>query len=196
VTRSGSFAVLGSSAAIVAGCALIVVIGITTGLWQPRGAPPQTARPVPGFGGVQLGARSYGEFLSDVREGRVLQVTQQGQLVQVDSVDGPYTVDAPSGADVLADITAASESGGVPAPPFAGEEVGPRTITYDEFLAEVKAGRISDVTHEHGELQASGVRGAYIVSVPSPTTDVLGDIENAAREGDVPPPYYSKAPGG
>jgi hypothetical protein len=197
VSRRSSFAILGVSAAIVIGCALFVLVGITGGLWQPRGAPVQTPRPGSGLGGIQLGARTYDRFIDDVRDGRVVHAYQQGQYVQVETSDDGYTVEAPAGADVAADIRAAADAGGVEPPPFDADGLEPRTISYEEFLEEVRAGRISDVTHQGMQLQASGSSGGgYVIDVPSPETDVLGDIENAARAGGVQPPYYQKVPGG
>jgi hypothetical protein len=193
VNRQASFAALGASAALVLGCALFLFVGIAAGVWQPRGAPPPRAS-VPPPGGIPIGARSYGEFLEDVRQGRVVHASQQGDLVQVDAVDGPYTVEAPPGEDVLADMSTAAEEGGVEMPSFDSEGQPPTTITYEAFLAEVEAGHIVDVTQQGTDIQASSSSRQFVVQAPSALADVLGDIEAAARRGGVPPPFFSKAP--
>ena len=194
VNRQASFAALGVSAALVIGCALFLFAGIAAGVWQPRGAPPPAASGGPP-GGIPIGARSYGEFLDDVRKGNVLHVSQQGQLLQVDATDGTYTVEAQS-EDVYADMTTAAEEGGTEVPLFDTDVVNTVTVSYDAFLAEVEAGHIHDVTHQGRDIHGSTQSREYVTTAPSAKTDVLSDIEAAAERGGVPPPYYSKAPPG
>jgi hypothetical protein len=193
VNRQASFAALGASAALVLGCALFLFVGIAAGVWQPRGAPPPRATVAPP-GGIPIGARSYTDFLDDVRDGRVVHVSQQGQLVQVDTTDSSYTVEAPPGADVFADISGAAEAGGVDVPPFDSEGLPPTTISYDEFLDEVGAGHITDVNQEGSDIHASSPGREFLAHAPSAETNVLGDIEAAARQGGVDPPFYAKSP--
>lgn len=196
MNRGASIAVLGASAALVVGSMLFLVVGIAAGVWQPRGAPPPRPSPTEfGGGGIQLGARSYGEFLQDVREGTVLQISQQEELIQVEAAFGSYTVTAPATADIYADVQAAAESGGVDVPPFASEGVEPVTVEYEEFLAQIETGRISDVTQQGDELHATGFSREYVTTLPSPSTNVLADIDAAARRGGVDPPVYTRIPG-
>jgi hypothetical protein len=195
MSRRASFAVLGAAAAVVVGCALFVLVGITAGVWQPRGAPPP-ARATQQPGPISIGGRSYDQFLDDVRAGRVVHASQEGDLVQVDTVEGAYTVDAPPGADVFSDIHAAANDGGVAVPPFDMTGSAPVAIGYDEFLDEVREGQIADVTQQGSQLNASGDTRQFLVTVPSADTDVLHDIETAAAAGGVSPPFYSKAPTG
>jgi hypothetical protein len=197
VNRRASVAVLGLAAAVVVGCALFLFVGIAAGVWQPRGAPPVQPTPGSGNGGFPLGARSYGDFLADVQAGNVVHASQQGQLVQVDSVNGPYTVDAPPGEDVFGDMQAAADNGGVPIPAFDLEgEVQSKTVTYEQLLTEVRAGHVTDITHQGREVHATGIGAELVATVPSADTDVLKDIEEAARAGNVAPPFYSKVPEG
>jgi hypothetical protein len=197
MNRRASFAALGASAALVVGCAFFLVVGIAAGVWQPRGAPASRApagTQTPG--GIQLGARSYGEFLEDVREGAILGISQQAELVQVQAVFGSYTVTAPPDADVYGDVQEAAESGGVELPPFSSEGVAPTTVPYDEFLAQVEAGRITDVTQQGSDLHGTGFSREYLTKTPSPHTNVLGDIDAAAQRGGVDPPVYTRVPAG
>jgi hypothetical protein len=193
VNRRASFAALGASAGLVIGCALFLFAGIAAGVWQPRGAPPPRASVGPP-GGIPIGARSYNQFLDDVRVGRVVHVSQNGQLVQVEAIDSSYTVEAPPGEDVFADISANAEAGGVDVPPFDSEGLAPSTIGYDEFLAEVEAGHITDVNQEGSDIHASSADREFLVQAPSAGTNVLGDIEAAAQRGGVDPPFYAKSP--
>lgn len=195
MNRQWSFAALGASAALVVGCMLFLVAGIAAGVWEPRGAPPPRASAGPP-GGIPIGARSYGDFLEDVRAGKVGHVSQQGQLLQVGTDDAGYTVEAPPDEDVLADMTSAAESGGVEVPAFDTDQLSSVSVTYDEFLAEVEAGHIQNVTHQGTDIQATSESREYLTTTPSKRTDVLADIEAAAKRGGVPPPYYSKAPPG
>ena len=196
MNRRASFAALGASAALVVGCALLLFAGIAAGVWQPRGVPSSRApigTPTPG--GFQLGARSYGEFLADVREGAILGATQHGELVQVDAAFGSYTVTVPAGADVYADMENAAESGGVEVPPFSSEGGEPVTVEYEEFLAQIEAGRISDVTQQGDDLHGTTPSREYVTKRPSSSTNVLADIDEAARRGGVDPPVYTRVPG-
>jgi hypothetical protein len=195
VNRRASFAALGASAAVVIGCALFLFVGIAAGVWQPRGAPPPRASVGPP-GGIPVGARSYSEFLDDVRSGDVLHASQQGQLVQVDAVDGSYTVEAPPNEDVYADMTAAAESAGVDVPAFDTDQLNTITVSYDDLLAEVEAGHIHDVSQQGVDIHATSSSREYVTTAPSETTDVLADIEAAADRGGVTPPYYAKLPPG
>jgi hypothetical protein len=197
MSRRASFAVLAGSAALVVGCALFLLVGIAAGVWQPRGgSPSRDAAETPTPGGIQLGARSYEQFLDDVREGAVVSASQQGDLVQVEAVFGAYTVTAPAGVDVYGDMQGAAETGGVEVPSYNGEGLPPKTISYAEFLGQVERGRIFDVTQQGLEIHATAETREYLVTVPSRGTDVLGDIEAAAERGGVQPPYYGKAPPG
>jgi hypothetical protein len=193
MSRRASVAALGASAALVIGCALFLFVGIAAGVWQPRGAPQPRASAAPP-GGIPIGARSYGEFLDDVRSGDVLHASQQGQLVQVDAVDGQYTVEAPPEVDVYVDMTSAAEAGGTEVPAFDTDQLTTITVTYEEFLAEVEAGHIHDVTHQGTDIHATSPSREYVTTVPNPETDVLRDIEAAAERGGVQAPYYAKAP--
>jgi hypothetical protein len=195
MNRRASVAALGASAAIVLGCALFLFVGIAAGVWQPRGEP--SPRPsAPQQGGIPIGARSYDEFLDDVRAGRVGHVSQQGQLLQIANPDGEYTVEAPPGVDVYADMTKAAEGAGVEVPSFDTDQPNSVTVTYEGFLAEVEAGHVQDVRHDETGIYGTTPNREYVTSAPSPTTNVLADIEAAADRGGVPPPYYTKVPPG
>ena len=194
MNRQASFAALGLAAALVAGSALFLFVGIASGVWQPRGALPPRASPPQA--GIPIGARSYDEFLDDVRAGKVGHVSQEGQLLQVANAEGGYTVEAPQGVDVFADMTTAAEAGGVDVPSFDTDQLNSQTVTYEEFLAEVEAGHIHDVSHQGTDIHGTTQSREFITTAPSTTTDVLADVEAAAERGGVPPPYYAKLPPG
>jgi hypothetical protein len=194
MNRGASFAALGVSAAVILGCALFLFVGIAAGVWQPRGAPPPVPSGAPP-GGIPIGGRSYDEFLADVTAGNVVHVSQQGDLVQVDAASGPYTVQAES-PDVYADMTEAAGAGGVEVPGFDTDQLNSVTVTYGEFLAEIEAGHIHDVTHQGMDIHGSTQSRDFVTRAPSTRTDVLADVEAAAERGGVPPPYYSKIPPG
>jgi hypothetical protein len=194
MSRQASFAILGASAALVVCAALFVFVGIAAGVWQPRGAPPSEPGASSRPGGMSIGARSYGDFLEDVRAGQVSHVFQQGQLLQVEGTGGSYTVDAPPGEDVVADVRDAATAGGVPIPAIEGEGLEPKNVSYEELLQEVKSGRVFELTEQGTQIHASEANQELLATVPSAETNVLEDVEDAARAGNVAPPVYTKVP--
>jgi len=195
MSRRASFAALAVSIALVAGSVVALVAGVATGAWKPAGP---VARPsAPANPGVVTGTVEYGEFLDDVRAGRVLDVYRDGNILQVNAMDQPYTVQLPPGDPaVYDDMEAAATAGGVPVPGFTtagGPGVPAEPLTYAELLEQVKAGRIYDVFHDGDRLMVNAVDGEKEVTVP-PDADVLNDMEAAAEAGGVPPPAYTKVP--
>jgi hypothetical protein len=195
MSRRGSFAVLGLSVALVAGSVLVLVVGVALGAWQPAGPvarPPATANPGAGSGNVE-----YGEFLDDVRAGRVFDVYRDGDLLQVNAAEGPYVVELPPGdPDVYVDMGEAAAAGGVPIPGFStatGPDDSPEPLSYDDLLDQVRDGRIYDVFHHGDRLTVTAVDGTKDVAVPA-GADVLDDLEAAAAAGGVQPPAYTKIP--
>lgn len=195
MSRRASFAALALSVALVAGSVVALVAGVALGAWQPAGPvarPSSPANPGAGSGTVE-----YGEFLDDVRAGRVFDVYRDGNTLQVNAVDRPYTVQLPPGdPDVYDDMDAAATAGGVPIPGFVtagGPDVPREPLSYAELLDQVRAGRIYDVFHEGDLLRVTAVDGDKDVTVPS-DADVLDDLEAAAAAGGVPPPAYTKVP--
>lgn len=195
MSRRGSFAALGLSVALVAGSVVVLVAGVALGAWQPAGPaarPAATANPGPGFGNVE-----YGEFLDDVRAGRVFDVYRDGDLLQVNAADGPYTVELPPGdPDVYDDMGEAATAGGVPVPGFStasDPDDTPEPLSYAGLLEQVREGRVHDVLHDGDRLMVAAVDGTKDVGVPA-GVDVLDDLEAAAAAGGVPPPTYTKIP--
>lgn len=198
MSRRASFAALALCVALIAGSAVALVAGVAMGAWQPAGpvarpaAPGNPGNPGPGSGGVE-----YGEFLDDVRVGRVFDVYREGDTLQVNAADGPYTVQLPPGdPDVYDDMEAAASAGGVPTPGFTtaggpGEPAEP--VSYAELLELARDGRLYDVFHEGDRLMVTAVDGTKDVAVPA-GVDVLDDLEAAAADGGVPPPAYTKVP--
>ena len=195
MSRRASFAALALSVALVAGSIVALVAGVALGAWQPAGP---VARPsAPANPGPVSGTVEYGEFLDDVRAGRVFDVYREGDTLQVNAADRPYTVQLPPGdPDVYDDMDAAATAGGVPIPGFTtagGPDDPPEPLSYAELLQQVQAGRIYDVFHEGDRLMVTAVDGAKDVPVPA-DADVLDDLEAAAAAGGVPPPAYTKVP--
>jgi hypothetical protein len=197
VSRRGSFAALALSVLLVAGSIAALVAGVGLGAWHPAGPPPPTATPKPGSG-FGPDTVEYGQFLDDVRAGRVSDVYQDGAILQVNAADRPYTVELPPGdPDVFNDMEAAAAAGGVGIPGFttaAGPNDIPEPMSYAQLLEQVRAGRVYDVFHEGDRLMVSAVDGSKEVIV-SPGTHVLDDLEAAAEAGGVPPPTYTKIGG-
>jgi hypothetical protein len=195
MSRRASFAALAVSVALVAGSVVALVAGVAMGAWQPAGPVARTS--APGNPGAVSGGVEYGEFLDDVRAGRVFDVYREGNTLQVNAVDRPYTVQLPPGdPDVYDDMEAAATAGGVPIPGFVtagGPEDPPELLSYAELLELARAGRVYDVFHEGDRLMVTAVDGAKEVIVP-PDADVLNDLEAAASAGGVPPPAYTKVP--
>jgi hypothetical protein len=196
VSRRASFAALVLAIVLVAGSVAALVGGVALGMWQPAGPSHPTTTAPPGAGS---GGQEYGDFLDDVRAGRVLDVFQDGNELQVSTSDGGYTVGLPPGEpDVFSDMQAAAQAGGVPVPAFSsssGPNTGPpKPMSYPELLEEVTAGRVYDVFHEGDRLMVSTFEGPREVDVPN-GVDVLDDLERAAAEGDVAAPSYTKVPG-
>lgn len=196
MSRRGSFAALALSVALVAGVAVVLVAGVALGAWHPAG-PVRPAAPTSPTGPADPRAIEYGEFLDDVRAGRVFDVFQDIDELQVNAEDGFYTVQLPFGEpDVFGDIQAAAAAGGVPTPAF-GANSGPdetaEPLSYEVLLEQVRSGRIHDVFHEGDQLMVNAVDGSKEVVAPA-GADVLDDLEAAARRGGVPPPAYTKVP--
>lgn len=196
MSRRASFAALALSVALVAGSVVALVAGVALGAWQPAGPvarPSSPANPGAGSGTVE-----YGEFLDDVRAGRVNDVGREGDTLQVNAMDGPYTVRLPPGdPDVYEDMEAAATAGGVPIPNFSsagGPNDPAELLSYTELLEQVQDGRIYDVFHEGDRLMVTAVDGGKDVTVPE-GADVLDDLEAAAEAGGVPPPTYTKIGG-
>jgi hypothetical protein len=195
MSRRASFAALALSVALVAGSVVALVAGVALGAWQPAGPVARTSAPgIPGGGPATV---EYGEFLDDVRAGRVSDVSREGDIIQVNAVDRSYIVQLPPGdPDVYDDMEAAATAGGVPIPGFistSGPDDPAETLSYAELLDQVRDGRIYDVFHEGDRLMVTAVDGAKEVTVP-PDADVLNDLEAAATAGGVPPPAYTKVP--
>jgi hypothetical protein len=193
MSRRASFAALALSVALIAGSVVALVAGVALGAWQPAGPVSRPSAPAnPGGGPATV---EYGEFLDDVRAGRVSDVYREGNILQVNSVDRPYTVQLPPGdPDVYGDMEAAATAGGVPIPGFTDPNDPPEPLSYAELLEQVRAGKIYDVFHEGDRLMVTAVDGAKEVTVPA-GADVLNDLEAAAAAGGVPPPAYTKVPG-
>jgi hypothetical protein len=196
MSRRASFAALALSVALIAGSIVALVAGVALGGWQPAGPVARTS--APGIPGGGSGTVEYGEFLDDVRAGRVADVTREGDVLQVNTVDQPYTVQLPPGdPNVYEDMEAAANAGGVPIPGFisaGGPDSPSEPLTYTEFLEQVQDGRIYDVFHEGDRLMVSAVDGSKTVTVPT-GAHVLDDVEAAASAGGVPPPTYTKIGG-
>jgi hypothetical protein len=197
MSRRGSLAALGLCLALVIGSAVALVGGVAMGAWQPAG-PSRQATPPPGnVPRSGSGAVAYDEFLAEVRAGRVYDVYRDGDTLQVNGADQPYTVEVPSGdPDVFGDIQSAAESGGVQMPGY-GSSTGPNEVpeqlTYAALLELVRSGRVHEVFHSGDMLEVNSVDGLKQVTVPA-GADVLDDIEAAAEAAGRPPPYYTKAP--
>jgi hypothetical protein len=196
MSRRASFAALALSVVLVAGSVVVLVAGVALGAWQPAGPVARPAgRTNPGSGS---GTVEYGEFLDDVRAGRVFDVYRDGDTLQVNAADRPYTVQLPPGdPDVYDDMGEAATAGGVPIPGYltaGGPGDPPEPLSYPELLELVRAGRVYDVFHEGDRLMVTAVDGSKDVAVP-PGVDVLDDLEAAASAGGVPPPAYTKVPG-
>jgi len=196
VSRRGSFAALALSVALLAGAVVVLVGGVALGAWQPAG-PVRAVAPTSPTGPTNPDAVAYGEFLDDVRAGRVFDVFQDINVLQVNAEDGFYVVQLPFGEpDVFGDIQAAAAAGGVPTPAF-GANSGPdetaEPVSYAVLLQQVRAGRIYDVFHEDDQLMVNAVDGSKEVVVPA-GANVLDDLEAAARQGGVPAPAYTKVP--
>jgi cell division protease FtsH len=63
----------------------------------------------------------------------------------------------------------------------------PQTTGYSEFLGDVAAGQVSEVTQQGTTLTVTKGTEKYTVNVPTILTDVYGDIKEAAREGSQDP---------
>lgn len=197
MSRGGSRAALALSLALIIGSALALIGGVAVGAWQPAG-PSRLATPGPGNApGLGSGTVEYGEFLAEVRAGRVYDVFRDGDILQVNGVDQPYTVQLPPGdPDVFADMLAAADAGGVPMPGFSrngSPDETPEQISYAALLEMVEAGRVHEVFHTGNLLEVNTVDGMKQVEVPA-DVDVLDDIEAAAKAAGRAAPYYSKAP--
>lgn len=196
MSRGGSRAALALSLALVIGSALALIGGVALGGWQPAG-PSRPATPPPRLPGVAPGGVEYGEFLAEVRAGRVYDVFREGDTLQVNGADEPYSVQLPPGdPDVYGDIQAAAESGGVPTPGFstnAEPNETPELLSYVAFLDQVEAGRVREVYQTGDLLEVNAVDGFKQVTVPA-GVDVLDDIEAAAQAAGIPPPFYGKVP--
>jgi hypothetical protein len=195
MSRRASFAALAVSIALVAGSVVALVAGVAMGAWKPAGP---VARPsAPANPGVVTGTVEYGEFLDDVRAGRVFDVYREGDILQVNAVDRPYTVQLPPGdPDVFDDMGDAAAAGGVPTPGFTtatGPDDSPEPLSYEELLDQVREGRIYNVVHDGDRLMVDAVDGTKDITVPA-GADVLDDLEAAAAEGGVSPPAYTKVP--
>jgi hypothetical protein len=197
MSRRGSRAALALSLALVIGAALALIGGVALGGWQPAGPSRQATPPpgnVPGFGS---GVVAYDEFLAEVRAGRVYDVYRDGDILQVNGAEQPYTVEVPPGdPDVFGDILAAADAGGVPMPGFSrngGPGDTPEQISYAALLEMVEAGRVHEVFHTGDLLEVNTVDGLKRVAVPA-GVDVLDDIEASAKAAGRAAPYYSKAP--
>jgi hypothetical protein len=196
MSRRTSFAALALSVALVGGSVVALVAGVALGAWQPAGPVARPSGPAnPGAG---PGTVEYGEFLDDVRAGRVSSVSREGDIIQVDAVDRSYAVQLPPGdPDVYTDMEAAATAGGVPIPGFTssgGPNDPPEPLSYPELLDQVQAGRIYNVFHEGDRLMVDAVDGGKDVTVPE-GADVLDDLEAAAQAGGVPAPTYTKIGG-
>jgi cell division protease FtsH len=75
--------------------------------------------------------------------------------------------------------------------PSPGKAVG-----YSEFLGNVQAGQVQDVTQQDQTLTVNKTGSQYTVIVPTVLTDVYGDIQKAAQAGGKPQPKFTaeKAP--
>jgi len=73
-------------------------------------------------------------------------------------------------------------------------EPTPATVTYGEFLDEVRSGQVVVVSQRGQILVVETVERTYEVTVPSPETDVIADMETAALNGGTHPPAYEANP--
>jgi hypothetical protein len=67
----------------------------------------------------------------------------------------------------------------------------PSSIPYGQFLADVGAGRVSQVVQTGTTLEVTGPHGAYRVIVPTVLTDVYADVDHAAAAGHATLPEFS-----
>ena len=81
--------------------------GVPTPGFSSAAGPDETPQPL-----------SYADFLDQVGSGRIYEVFQTGDRLDVNAVDGRKDVAVPAGADVLDDIEAAAEEGAVPPPVY------------------------------------------------------------------------------
>jgi hypothetical protein len=65
------------------------------------------------------------------------------------------------------------------------------TVGYSQFLADVQAGRVTDVVQIGTRLEVSGSNGAYAVTTPTVLTDVYADVGRAAAAGEGVVPQFS-----
>jgi hypothetical protein len=79
-----------------------------------------------------------------------------------------------------------------PATPPPGDSPGggSGTLEYDDFLGEVRAGRVYDVYRDGDVLQVNGAEQPYIVQLPPGDPDVFGDMQAAAATGGVTMPGF------
>jgi ATP-dependent Zn protease len=68
------------------------------------------------------------------------------------------------------------------------------TVGYSQFLADVQAGRVSEVVQIGTTLEVSGAHGAYRVNAPTVLTDVYSDVDQAATAGHAAVPRFSAQP--
>jgi hypothetical protein len=75
-------------------------------------------------------------------------------------------------------------------PPGNAPGFGSGTLEYDDFLAEVRAGRVYDVYRDGEVLQVNGAEEPYVVQLPPGDPDVFGDMQAAAATGGVTMPGF------
>jgi ATP-dependent Zn protease len=68
------------------------------------------------------------------------------------------------------------------------------TVGYSQFLADVQAGRVSEVVQIGTTLEVRGPHGAYQVNTPTVMTDVNSDVDQAATVGHAAVPRFSAQP--
>ena len=68
------------------------------------------------------------------------------------------------------------------------------TVGYSQFLADVEAGRVTEVVQVGETLEVNGSNGAYLVTTPTILTDVYADVGRAAAAGEGVVPQFSAHP--
>jgi ATP-dependent Zn protease len=68
------------------------------------------------------------------------------------------------------------------------------TVGYSQFLADVQAGRVTEVVQIGTTLEVKASNGAYSVMSPTVLTDVYADVNAAAAAGEGVVPQFSAQP--
>jgi hypothetical protein len=194
VSRRSSSVVLAACLLLVGATALTYLGGVVAGAWAPGGPPRATPPPTP-FPAAATSAIEA--FLDEVREGRVVAVTQRGVELEVQAVDRTYTIELPNEQfDIYSPMANAAQQGGVPMPEVTMAGPPAEQVTYQAFLERVATGTVSDLIHEGDRLTGYWEDRSIETTVPAGVENVLADIEAAAERGGVPAPYYTKVPAG